>query len=186
MRPYGSPLRATSRSGGLMTPPPQQQQAAAPPAASSGVQVMIRVRPPLTRELMYDSGVDARPPHDIKVFNAAQEFSGRYHHVFGEQAGQAEVYERVRDCVPLALDGYNSTIFAYGQTGTGKTYTMMGDDSAAGAGPGPGTDSPGRSPAGGRGGPGLIPRAVRELFREAKAKQDAEGAAIQARRAAGR
>jgi hypothetical protein len=23
--------------------------------------------------------------------------------------------------------GYNGTIFAYGQTGTGKTYTMSGD-----------------------------------------------------------
>jgi hypothetical protein len=25
------------------------------------------------------------------------------------------------------LKGYNGTIFAYGQTGTGKTYTMVGD-----------------------------------------------------------
>lgn len=25
------------------------------------------------------------------------------------------------------LAGYNCTIFAYGQTGTGKTYTMSGD-----------------------------------------------------------
>ncbi|GFR49188.1 hypothetical protein Agub_g11212 [Astrephomene gubernaculifera] len=140
--------------------------------AGSGVQVLVRVRPPLPRELMFDSGVEVRPPYDVKVYNDAQEFSGRYHHVFGEESAQAEVYEKVRDCVPLALAGYNSTIFAYGQTGTGKTFTMMGDDPAMdGAAPGVG--------GGGGGGPGIIPRAVKELFREAKAKQDSEGAAIQ-------
>lgn len=26
------------------------------------------------------------------------------------------------------LEGYNCTIFAYGQTGAGKTYTMQGND----------------------------------------------------------
>ncbi|KAG2443483.1 hypothetical protein HXX76_001836 [Chlamydomonas incerta] len=149
----------------------------APPGGSAaGVQVLVRVRPPLPRELMFDSGVDVKQPYDIKVYNAAQEFSGRYHGAFGEDTAQAEVYERVRDCVPLALAGYNSTIFAYGQTGTGKTYTMMGDD--------PSMDTAAAQAAaaarpGGAGGPGIIPRAVKELFREAKAKQDAEGAAIQ-------
>jgi len=26
------------------------------------------------------------------------------------------------------LDGYNGTIFAYGQTSSGKTHTMLGED----------------------------------------------------------
>ncbi len=62
---------------------------------------------------------------------------------------------------------------------------MMGDDPAmeggAGAGPGGAGESPPRASVRppGCGGPGIIPRAVKELFREAKAKQDAEGAAIQ-------
>lgn len=44
----------------------------------------------------------------------------------------ADVFE---DTAPLAtsvLDGYNVCIFAYGQTGTGKTYTMEGTDEARG------------------------------------------------------
>lgn len=32
--------------------------------------------------------------------------------------------------VEQVLKGYNGTIFAYGQTGTGKTYTMAGSNSA--------------------------------------------------------
>ena len=34
--------------------------------------------------------------------------------------------ETFRDLVQAVLDGFNGTIFAYGQTGTGKTYTMQG------------------------------------------------------------
>lgn len=39
---------------------------------------------------------------------------------------QEEVYEECRDLVQSAADGYNVTLFAYGQTGAGKTYTMGG------------------------------------------------------------
>ncbi|XP_056385368.1 kinesin-like protein KIF11 isoform X2 [Hyla sarda] len=51
--------------------------------------------------------------------------------VFGPSAKQIEVY---RSVVCPILDevimGYNCTIFAYGQTGTGKTFTMEGERSA--------------------------------------------------------
>jgi len=40
---------------------------------------------------------------------------------------QDDIYEEtVRALVTSVLDGFNGTIFAYGQTGTGKTYTMEG------------------------------------------------------------
>lgn len=48
--------------------------------------------------------------------------------VFGPSARQKDVYEQA--IVPIVnevLEGFNCTIFAYGQTGTGKTYTMEGD-----------------------------------------------------------
>ncbi|XP_077206378.1 kinesin-like protein KIF11 [Paroedura picta] len=50
--------------------------------------------------------------------------------VFGAQAKQIEVYRSVM-CPILdeVLMGYNCTVFAYGQTGTGKTFTMEGERS---------------------------------------------------------
>lgn len=40
---------------------------------------------------------------------------------------QVDVYNiAARPIVENVLEGYNGTIFAYGQTGTGKTYTMEG------------------------------------------------------------
>lgn len=42
---------------------------------------------------------------------------------------QRDLYdETFRDLVQAVLDGFNGTIFAYGQTGTGKTYTMQGNN----------------------------------------------------------
>ena len=47
--------------------------------------------------------------------------------VFGEKSTQQQIYDEVAaEIVQSALDGFNGTIFAYGQTGTGKTYTMEG------------------------------------------------------------
>jgi hypothetical protein len=47
--------------------------------------------------------------------------------VFDMDASQQEVYETTaKPAVISILQGYNSTIFAYGQTGTGKTFTMEG------------------------------------------------------------
>ena len=43
---------------------------------------------------------------------------------FGPGASQKEVYQRmIQDPVGRVTQGYNATVFAYGQTGTGKTYT---------------------------------------------------------------
>ena len=48
--------------------------------------------------------------------------------VFGESATQEQVFEWVTPAVAdVARRGVHATIFAYGQTGTGKTHTMMGD-----------------------------------------------------------
>ncbi|TDH71453.1 hypothetical protein CCR75_003496 [Bremia lactucae] len=50
--------------------------------------------------------------------------------------------ETVKDVVMAATEGYHSSVFLYGQTGTGKTYTMQG----------------------GRGDPGIIQLSVQDIF----------------------
>jgi kinesin family protein 5 len=60
---------------------------------------------------------------------------------------QADVFDySIRSTVDDILNGYNGTVFAYGQTGAGKSYTMMGSDI---------DDEVGR---------GVIPRIVQQVF----------------------
>ncbi|CAJ0915581.1 14914_t:CDS:2, partial [Entrophospora sp. SA101] len=50
-------------------------------------------------------------------------------HVFKPDSTQGQVYTEVAaDIIQSVVDGYNCCIFAYGQTGAGKTYTMQGSD----------------------------------------------------------
>lgn len=49
---------------------------------------------------------------------------------FGQDSSQVTVYQSVvAPFIDEVLAGYNCTVFAYGQTGTGKTHTMIGDES---------------------------------------------------------
>ncbi|TPX58038.1 hypothetical protein SpCBS45565_g08088 [Spizellomyces sp. 'palustris'] len=53
--------------------------------------------------------------------------------VFGEGAQQDQVFDKtVKYLIEWVVKGYNATVFAYGATGAGKTYTMLGTDSAPG------------------------------------------------------
>lgn len=46
-----------------------------------------------------------------------------FDHVYDERSSQKKVFDNTaRDVVDSALQGYNATIFAYGQTGTGKVF----------------------------------------------------------------
>jgi Cdc6-like AAA superfamily ATPase len=71
-----------------------------------------------------------------------------FDYVFDMDSSQQEVYETTaKPAVISILQGYNSTIFAYGQTGTGKTFTMEGFTYNS-------TDSQ----------RGIIPRSIEEIF----------------------
>lgn len=57
----------------------------------------------------------------------------KYDHVFSTCSDNAEVYQKTS--VPLIdklIEGYNATIFAYGMTGSGKTFTMSGTEEEQG------------------------------------------------------
>ncbi|KAK5221015.1 Kinesin heavy chain [Exophiala xenobiotica] len=48
--------------------------------------------------------------------------------VFDMSSQQADIFDfSIRNTVEDVMNGYNGTVFAYGQTGAGKSYTMMGD-----------------------------------------------------------
>ena len=62
----------------------------------------------------------------IKKETDAKEFI--FDAVFDMNSKQESIYETIAfSLMENALDGYNGTIFAYGQTGAGKTFTMVGD-----------------------------------------------------------
>lgn len=53
-----------------------------------------------------------------------------FDHTIGEEATNSEVYQTVaKNIVSSFVDGLNGTIFCYGQTSSGKTFTMQGSGS---------------------------------------------------------
>ncbi|KAL7301089.1 hypothetical protein TKK_0006357 [Trichogramma kaykai] len=104
--------------------------------ATQCVQVVVRCRPMEEKEIAknYVNVVDIFPSRGaVEIRNPREEadkdnvkvFS--FDSVYDGKSSQQEIYEEtVRPLVSSVLDGFNGTIFAYGQTGTGKTFTMEG------------------------------------------------------------
>ncbi|XP_037906413.1 kinesin-like protein KIF3A [Hermetia illucens] len=100
------------------------------------VRVVVRVRPMDKQEI--ESGTQNIVKVDkinrsvtvLKPGATANEPPKTYYfdNVFGEDSSQIDLYvDTARPIVDKVLEGYNGTILAYGQTGTGKTYTMSGN-----------------------------------------------------------
>ena len=116
------------------------------------LRVSIRVRPPLPREIEKNLPFRAitlisKENHTVSLVeylggeldeakrqlewvsnpNLFQLHRFTFDEVFDLDTSQEEVFETsAKPAVISVLEGYNSTIFAYGQTGTGKTFTMEG------------------------------------------------------------
>ena len=65
--------------------------------------------------------------------NRSKEKQYAFDYAFDSETGQKEIFESTsKFLVEGILEGYNATVFAYGATGAGKTYTMVGTEANPG------------------------------------------------------
>ncbi|XP_032569915.1 kinesin-like protein KIN-7O isoform X1 [Drosophila sechellia] len=92
---------------------------------ASSIQVCIKVRP---CEPGLTSLWQVKEGRSIHLADSHAE-PYVFDYVFDEGASNQDVFDRMaRHIVHACMQGFNGTIFAYGQTSSGKTYTMMGDE----------------------------------------------------------
>ncbi|KAL1214910.1 Kinesin-like protein KIN-14S [Cardamine amara subsp. amara] len=70
---------------------------------------------------------DPTQDNDLQILSSdSSKKHFKFDHVFKPEDGQDTVFAQTKPIVTSVLDGFNVCIFAYGQTGTGKTFTMEG------------------------------------------------------------
>ncbi|XP_049744597.1 kinesin-like protein KIF1A isoform X8 [Elephas maximus indicus] len=108
--------------------------------AGASVKVAVRVRPFNSREMSRDSKciiqmsgstttiVNPKQPKETpKSFSFDYSYWSHTSPEDFNYASQKQVYRDIgEEMLQHAFEGYNVCIFAYGQTGAGKSYTMMG------------------------------------------------------------
>ena len=114
------------------------------------VRVYARFRPLNKREIALGEG-QANTSYKGSTEVAVQGTPFSFDAIFGIDARQEDLYKQIAvQTVDDLFDGFNGTIFAYGQTGAGKSFSMMGameDDELR----------------------GIIPRATRHIFEKIQA-----------------
>ncbi|EHB16882.1 Kinesin-like protein KIFC2 [Heterocephalus glaber] len=133
--------------GGAGTQPSDEHQAS--PTGCQGrllelkgnIRVLCRLRPGTPSSLV---SVEPGPGGTVTTCYRGRQRRFCLDWVFPQDASQEQVFRELEPAVLSCLRGYSVCIFTYGQTGTGKTYSMEG----------PPED------------PGIAPRALQSLFRE--------------------
>jgi len=114
------------------------------------LKVYVRIRPINSREKAEGathSAFEGVSETSITLEGKRQPYS--FNGIFEAGSTQEEVYKRCgKQAVDNVFDGFNSTIIAYGQTGAGKSYTMLGQEDNWDL----------------RLNRGIIPRAARDIF----------------------
>jgi hypothetical protein len=102
------------------------------------LRVFARIRPMNGREQKRNDTIAAEviDPFTLSVQRGERDREVySYDAVFGPNSTQVEVFNECRSLVQSAFDGYNATIFTYGQTGAGKTWTLYGSGQEPGISP---------------------------------------------------
>ncbi|PWA82882.1 P-loop containing nucleoside triphosphate hydrolases superfamily protein [Artemisia annua] len=123
--------------------------------------VAVRVRPPVKSS----SSEDTHTPWKVEQNRislhrslpsgtpAPPALSYTFDHVFDQDSSNSSIYDLLtKDIIHAVVDGFNGTAFAYGQTSSGKTFTMNGSDND----------------------PGIIHRAVKDIFAKTSLSTDRE------------
>ena len=91
------------------------------------IRTIIRIRPFFSDENTYSSPliIDEKDDQIIKIGKNGQYYEGIYDKIFFSTSTQKEVYDYIDLFSNDYINGINITIISYGQTGTGKTYTIF-------------------------------------------------------------
>uniref|UniRef100_A0A915CGW6 Kinesin motor domain-containing protein n=1 Tax=Parascaris univalens TaxID=6257 RepID=A0A915CGW6_PARUN len=90
------------------------------------IKVVVRLRPPIQKETGLNTVWYVPSERTIERRDGKEEYT--FDRVYDGMSRTEDIYnESVIDVVKSAMAGYNGTVFAYGQTASGKTYTIFGD-----------------------------------------------------------
>ncbi|KAF2239023.1 kinesin family protein-like protein [Viridothelium virens] len=157
-RPMSAVYRSNRSSSRLSMSSKHGGSRASDEDAKTAVKVAVRVRPPLKPS---DPGFDLIPqrfrgstcevttPTTLAVESAQGKRLFVFDRVFGEDVNQEGVWDYLHESINSFVQGYNVSILAYGQSGSGKSYTM-------------GTSGPAEQ--GDKELQGVVPRAANALF----------------------
>ncbi|CAA0806803.1 P-loop containing nucleoside triphosphate hydrolases superfamily protein [Striga hermonthica] len=118
--------------------------------------VAVRLRPSVSQESINgfhwkveSNRISLHRSHGTPISGLSFAFD----HVFDQECSNGRIYELLtKDIISAAVDGFNGTAFAYGQTSSGKTFTMNGSEND----------------------PGIIQRAVKDIFAKMQKTSDRE------------
>jgi kinesin family member 22 len=89
------------------------------------VRAYIRIRP--------GSGTIGYTENSVSIYrDTGEQTEYVFDRVFGPCSTQEEIFAEVKDAVARFVEGHNLTVFCYGNTGAGKTYTMVGTEDSPG------------------------------------------------------
>lgn len=94
---------------------------------NDNIKVIIRIRPKIEREYSSLANNIVTDNSSLIIQTRKEKKYFTFDYIANEDSSQSEIFTKcAKDICDSILEGYNGTIFVYGQTGAGKTYTLLG------------------------------------------------------------